>query len=90
MTQKNTEQSLPKITIRVFVLGVLLSIILAAANAYLGLFASGLITREALMGIVLAIPIILFKQHGLNLPLWEFPYGGGLGVILLVAAALWL
>jgi putative OPT family oligopeptide transporter len=54
------------------------------------LFASGQITGEALMGIVLAIPIVLFKQHGLALPLWKLPYGGALGIILLAAAALWL
>jgi putative OPT family oligopeptide transporter len=34
------------------------------------LFASGLITGEALMGILLAIPIILLKQIGITLPFW--------------------
>ena len=34
------------------------------------LFASGLITGEALMGIMLAIPIILLKRIGIDLPYW--------------------
>ena len=34
------------------------------------LFASGLITGEALMGILLAIPIILLKQIDIDLPYW--------------------
>jgi putative OPT family oligopeptide transporter len=33
------------------------------------LFASGLITGEALMGIVVAIPVVLLKNRGLELPL---------------------
>jgi uncharacterized oligopeptide transporter (OPT) family protein len=33
------------------------------------LFASGLITGEALMGIILAIPVVLLKNVGLDLPL---------------------
>jgi len=33
------------------------------------LFASGLITGEALMGIIVAIPVVLFKSWGLDLPL---------------------
>ncbi len=35
------------------------------------LFASGLITGEALMGILLAIPIILLKQIGISLPFFN-------------------
>ena len=35
------------------------------------LFASGLITGEALMGILLAIPIILLKQTGISLPFFN-------------------
>ncbi len=34
------------------------------------LFASGLITGEALMGILLAIPIVLLKRIGVSLPYW--------------------
>jgi putative OPT family oligopeptide transporter len=33
------------------------------------LFASGLITGEALMGIIVAIPVVLMKNKGLDLPL---------------------
>jgi putative OPT family oligopeptide transporter len=35
------------------------------------LFASGLITGEALMGVLLAIPIVLLKTIGIALPLWQ-------------------
>jgi putative OPT family oligopeptide transporter len=54
------------------------------------LFASGLITGEALMGIVLAIPVVLLKQRDIDLPLWTLPYGGILGVSLLGIIVLWL
>ncbi|MHC4540605.1 MAG: OPT/YSL family transporter, partial [Planctomycetota bacterium] len=60
------------------------------------LFASGLITGEALMGILLAIPIILLKQFDVDLPIIEhfsgraMPYGGWLGAVLLVGVAFWL
>jgi putative OPT family oligopeptide transporter len=60
------------------------------------LFASGLITGEALMGIVLAIPIVILKRYEIVLPYLEhvyertLPYGGLLGTILLLAVALWL
>jgi uncharacterized oligopeptide transporter (OPT) family protein len=60
------------------------------------LFASGLITGEALMGIVLAIPIVILKRYEVVLPYLEhvyertLPYGGVLGTIMLVAVAYWL
>jgi uncharacterized oligopeptide transporter (OPT) family protein len=61
------------------------------------LFASGLITGEALMGILLAVPIIILKQFfATDLPIikhiWgkTLPYGGWLGAILLIGVALWL
>jgi putative OPT family oligopeptide transporter len=47
------------------------------------LFASGLITGEALMGILIAIPVVLLKQRDINLPLWDLPYGAILGIVLL-------
>jgi uncharacterized oligopeptide transporter (OPT) family protein len=47
------------------------------------LFASGLITGEALMGILVAIPVVLLKQRDIDLPLWKLPYGAILGVVLL-------
>ena len=60
------------------------------------LFASGLITGEALMGILLAIPIVILKQIDIDLPiikhLWgkTMPFGGWLGALLLIGVALWL
>ena len=60
------------------------------------LFASGLITGEALMGILLAIPIVILKQYKIDLPiirhLWgrTLPLGGLLGAVLLVGVAFWL
>ena len=61
------------------------------------LFASGLITGEALMGILLAIPIVILKQYfDTDLPIIThfsgktMPYGGWLGVILLIVVAVWL
>ena len=60
------------------------------------LFASGLITGEALMGILLAIPIVILKQYDIDLPIikhiWgkTMPYGGWLGVFLLIVVAHWL
>ena len=60
------------------------------------LFASGLITGEALMGILIAIPIVILKQFDINLPIIKhifgktMPFGGWLGVILLIGVAYWL
>ncbi len=60
------------------------------------LFASGLITGEALMGILLAIPIVILKQYEIDLPIikhiWgqTLPYGNWLGAILLIGVAYWL
>jgi hypothetical protein len=53
------------------------------------LFASGLITGEALMGIIIAIPIVLLKKW-CKFPLWEMPYGAILGTVLLLGVAAWL
>jgi putative OPT family oligopeptide transporter len=60
------------------------------------LFASGLITGEALMGILLAIPIVILKQYEVDLPIIEYftgktmPLGGWLGAALLIGVAYWL
>jgi putative OPT family oligopeptide transporter len=60
------------------------------------LFASGLITGEALMGILLAIPIIALKQVNVDLPIIAhftgsiLPFGSWLGTALLIAVACWL
>lgn len=60
------------------------------------LMASGLITGEALMGIVVAIPIVVLKQVEIELPIIEhytgdiMPFGGLVGIILLAFVTLWL
>jgi putative OPT family oligopeptide transporter len=56
------------------------------------LVASGLITGEALMGILVAIPIVILKQRDIEMPLWEsvVPFGGLIGVILLAFVTFWL
>jgi uncharacterized oligopeptide transporter (OPT) family protein len=60
------------------------------------LFASGLITGEALTGILLAIPIVILKQYDVDLPIIEYftgktmPLGGWLGAVLLIGVAYWL
>jgi len=60
------------------------------------LFASGLITGEALMGILLAIPIVILKQYKIDLPIikhiWgkTMPFGDWLGALLLIGVAFWL
>ena len=54
------------------------------------LFASGLITGEALMGILLAIPIVILEKKHISLPLMEMPYGSLLGTVLLIGVAYWL
>jgi putative OPT family oligopeptide transporter len=60
------------------------------------LFASGLITGEALTGILLAIPIVILKQYKIDLPIIKhlfgktIPFGGWLGAVLLLGVAYWL
>ncbi|MBN1361046.1 MAG: oligopeptide transporter, OPT family [Sedimentisphaerales bacterium] len=60
------------------------------------LMASGLITGEALMGILVAIPIVVLKQFDIELPIIEhftgrvMPFGGLVGVVLLAAVTFWL
>lgn len=53
------------------------------------LFASGLITGEALMGIILAIPIVISRRPDV-LVMLEKPVGTWPGIILLVVIAYWL
>ncbi|MEE8308305.1 MAG: oligopeptide transporter, OPT family, partial [Gammaproteobacteria bacterium] len=53
------------------------------------LFASGLITGEALMGILMAIPIVILAKKDISLPLWEMPMGSLVGIVLLVGVAYW-
>ena len=55
------------------------------------LFASGLITGEALMGIITAIPIVILAKKHISLPLIkDMPFGSALGIVLLLAVAYWL
>jgi putative OPT family oligopeptide transporter len=57
------------------------------------LFASGLITGEALVGILMAIPIIICKGLDVETPmlgLWDMATGKWLGLVLVAGAALWL
>ena len=60
------------------------------------LMASGLITGEALMGILVAIPIVVLKQFEIELPIIEhytgsvMPFGGIVGIVLLAFVTLWL
>ena len=54
------------------------------------LFASGLITGEALMGIILAIPIVILAKKHISLPFWKMPYGSVVGIVLLIGVAYWL
>ncbi len=56
------------------------------------LMASGLITGEAIMGILVAIPIVILKQYEIEMPLWEgmIPLGGPVGVVLLAFVTFWL
>jgi uncharacterized oligopeptide transporter (OPT) family protein len=60
------------------------------------LMASGLITGEALMGILVAIPIVVLKQFDIELPIIEhftghlMPFGSIVGVVLLAFVTLWL
>jgi putative OPT family oligopeptide transporter len=60
------------------------------------LMASGLITGEALMGILVAIPIVALKQFDVELPIIEYflgrvwTPGGVIGVILLAFVTFWL
>lgn len=54
------------------------------------LFASGLITGEALMGIIMAIPIVVLAKMNVSLPLWKMPFGSVFGTILLIGVGLWL
>ncbi len=59
------ERSLPEITIKAFVLGVLLSMILAAANAYLGLFA-GMTVSASIPAAVVSMGVLrLFRQSNI-------------------------
>ena len=60
-----SDKSLPETTIKAFILGAILSIVLSAANAYLGLFA-GMTVSASIPAAVLSMAILrLFKQHNI-------------------------
>jgi putative OPT family oligopeptide transporter len=59
------EKSLPEVTIKAFVLGMVLSMILGAANAYLGLFA-GMTVSASIPASVLSMGILrLFRKSNI-------------------------
>jgi putative OPT family oligopeptide transporter len=59
------EKSLPEITVKAVILGVLLSMILAAANAYLGLFA-GMTVSASIPAAVVSMGVLrLFKRSNI-------------------------
>ena len=59
------EKSLPETTIKAFILGALLSVVLAGANAYLGLFA-GMTVSASIPAAVLSMAILkLFKKSNI-------------------------
>ena len=57
---------LPETTVKAFILGAILSIVLSAANAYLGLFA-GMTVSASIPAAVLSMAILkLFKKHNIS------------------------
>jgi putative OPT family oligopeptide transporter len=59
------EKNLPEITIKAFILGVVLSVILAAANAYLGLFAGMTISASIPAAVVSMGLLKLFRRSNI-------------------------
>ena len=61
----SANKKLPETTIKAFILGALLSIVLSSANAYLGLFA-GMTVSASIPAAVLSMAILrLFKKHNI-------------------------
>jgi putative OPT family oligopeptide transporter len=59
------EKKLPETTIKAFILGAILSIVLSAANTYLGLFA-GLTVSASIPAAVISMAVLrLFKEHNI-------------------------
>jgi len=59
------ERSLPEITVKAFILGVVLSVILAGANAYLGLFA-GMTVSASIPAAVVSMGVLrLFRRSNI-------------------------
>ncbi len=62
---QNSDRSIPEITIKSFILGVLLSMILAGANAYLGLFA-GMTVSASIPAAVISMGVLsLFRKSNI-------------------------
>ncbi len=59
------ERSLPEITVKAFILGVVLSVVLAGANAYLGLFA-GMTVSASIPAAVVSMGVLrLFRRSNI-------------------------
>ncbi|MDP7529959.1 MAG: OPT/YSL family transporter, partial [Candidatus Marinimicrobia bacterium] len=58
----NGENSFPEITVKAIVLGVLLSAVLAGANAYLGLFA-GMTVSASIPAAVISMGVLRFFKN---------------------------
>jgi putative OPT family oligopeptide transporter len=59
------ETILPETTVKAFILGAILSVVLSAANAYLGLFA-GMTVSASIPAAVLSMAVLrLFKKHNI-------------------------
>ena len=54
------------------------------------LFSAGMITGEALMGILMAFPIVLFQRADVLALPPALQFGQWLGVLVLAVLALWL
>ena len=59
------EQNLPEVTIKAFVLGMVLSMILGAANAYLGLFAGMTVSASIPASVVSMGMLRLFRKNNI-------------------------
>ena len=58
----NSNKSLPEITLKAVILGILLSVILAGANAYLGLFA-GMTVSASIPAAVISMGVLrMFRR----------------------------
>jgi putative OPT family oligopeptide transporter len=82
-----------ELSVPIFIGGIIASLVArrSKSESHNGvLFASGLITGEALMGIIIAIPIIALAKWKISFPLWKLPYGSILGTALLIGVAYWL
>lgn len=62
---ENAPKSLPEITVKAFLLGIVLSVVLAAANAYLGLFA-GMTVSASIPAAVVSMGVLrLFRKSNI-------------------------